>query len=118
MYEKVHAENEFLAITNATVSHELRNPLQSISSQNLKIKLCMQEIKSILSQNLDNKVCKKLRPILTMIESSSKISDSSSCMMNFLVEDLLDFAQINAGKFRKVIQEFDLREAIQEMVDI
>ena len=27
MYEKVNAENEFLAITNATVSHELRNPL-------------------------------------------------------------------------------------------
>lgn len=32
MYEQVHAENQFLAITNATVSHELRNPLQSISS--------------------------------------------------------------------------------------
>ena len=27
MYEDVHAQNEFLAITNATVSHELRNPL-------------------------------------------------------------------------------------------
>ena len=31
MYEQLHAENQFLAITNATVSHELRNPLQSIS---------------------------------------------------------------------------------------
>ena len=27
MYEDVHAENQFLSITNATVSHELRNPL-------------------------------------------------------------------------------------------
>lgn len=27
LYEQVHAENQFLAITNATVSHELRNPL-------------------------------------------------------------------------------------------
>jgi signal transduction histidine kinase len=27
LYEQVYAENEFLAITNATVSHELRNPL-------------------------------------------------------------------------------------------
>ena len=27
MYDQVNAENEFLAITNATVSHELRNPL-------------------------------------------------------------------------------------------
>ena len=57
MYEQVHAENEFLAITNATVSHELRNPLQSISAQNLKIKLCLQEIKSILSSNQNDKVC-------------------------------------------------------------
>lgn len=27
LYEQVNAENQFLAITNATVSHELRNPL-------------------------------------------------------------------------------------------
>jgi signal transduction histidine kinase len=32
LYEQVHSENQFLAITNATVSHELRNPLQSISA--------------------------------------------------------------------------------------
>lgn len=39
-------------------------------------------------------------------------------MMGFLVDDLLDFAQINAGKFRKVIKEFDLREAIDEVIAI
>ena len=44
MYDDVHAQNEFLAITNATVSHELRNPLQSIDAQNLKIKLCLKEL--------------------------------------------------------------------------
>jgi signal transduction histidine kinase len=38
--------------------------------------------------------------------------------MGFLVDDLLDFAQINAGKFRKVNTEFDLREAIEEIVSI
>ena len=27
MYEEVFAQNQFLSITNATVSHELRNPL-------------------------------------------------------------------------------------------
>ena len=26
-YDQAHCENQFLAITNATVSHELRNPL-------------------------------------------------------------------------------------------
>ena len=51
MYEDVTAQNEFLAITNATVSHELRNPLQSIDSQNLKIKLCLKELQNLLDKN-------------------------------------------------------------------
>ena len=39
-------------------------------------------------------------------------------MMSFLVDDLLDFAQLNAGKFRKVIKQFDLIDAIDEVVMI
>ena len=39
-------------------------------------------------------------------------------MMGFLVDDLLDFAQINAGKFRKVVTHFDVRDAIEEVVSI
>lgn len=121
MYEKVNAENEFLAITNATVSHELRNPLQSISSQNLKVKLCLKELLNIINTNLSLKVKDiepKLKEILEMITQSYKIQDSSSNLMSFLVDDLLDFAQINNGKFRKVCKEFDLREAIEEVVQI
>ena len=38
--------------------------------------------------------------------------------MSFLVDDLLDFAQLNAGKFRKVIKEFDLGDAIAECISI
>jgi signal transduction histidine kinase len=39
-------------------------------------------------------------------------------MMSFMVDDLLDFAQINAGKFRKVIKQFDCKEAIRDCVNI
>lgn len=53
-----------------------------------------------------------------MIQTSNKIQDSSSSMMSFLVDDLLDFAQLNAGKFRKVLKAFDLRDAIDEVVMI
>ena len=38
--------------------------------------------------------------------------------MSFLVDDLLDFAQLNAGKFRETIKEFDLKEAIDEVISI
>jgi signal transduction histidine kinase len=70
MYEQVHAENEFLAITNATVSHELRNPLQSISSQNLKIQLCIKELQSILEKNQNktvNQIDKAMLKVIKMI---------------------------------------------------
>ena len=39
-------------------------------------------------------------------------------MMAFLVDDLLDFAQLNAGKFRKVIKKFELKDSIDEVIDI
>lgn len=71
MYEQVHAENEFLAITNATVSHELRNPLQSISSQNLKIQLCIKELQNILEKNQNktvNQIDKAMLKVIKMIQ--------------------------------------------------
>ena len=38
--------------------------------------------------------------------------------MSFLVDDLLDFAQLNSGKFRKVLSNFDLKEAVEEVISI
>ena len=37
--------------------------------------------------------------------------------MAFLVDDLLDFAQLNAGKFRKTVKKFELKEAMEEIMD-
>ncbi len=36
LYDRSKAENEFLSVINATVSHELRNPLNSISAENIQ----------------------------------------------------------------------------------
>ena len=98
MYEQVHNENQFLAITNATVSHELRNPMQSISSQNLKIDLCLKELLSIITtyaeqdKNFAKSAAKKIKKLVKIMKLSSRIQHSSSKMMNFVVDDLLDFA--------------------------
>ena len=53
-----------------------------------------------------------------MIEQSSDILDVSSKIMSFVVDDLLDFAQINNKKFRKDLKEFDVKEAINEVISI
>lgn len=39
-------------------------------------------------------------------------------MMEFLVQDLLDYAQMNAGKFRKNIKKFNIKDAIEQVVMI
>jgi len=36
LYDQSKAQNEFLSVINATVSHELRNPLNSISAENIQ----------------------------------------------------------------------------------
>ena len=38
--------------------------------------------------------------------------------MKFLIQDLLDFAQMKAGKFRKVIEQFNVKDAVEEMMSI
>jgi len=41
---------------------------------------------------------------------------SSTKLLNYLVNDILDFAQIKSGKFRKDCTNFDLKEAIEEIL--
>jgi signal transduction histidine kinase len=35
-----------------------------------------------------------------------------------MIQDLLDYAQIKAGKFRKIISRFNIRETINRVMDM
>jgi signal transduction histidine kinase len=63
MYNIANGEKKLLALINATVSHEMRNPLNSIYSQNIKqiqINEKIQElIKDLENQNIKPKKLKK-----------------------------------------------------------
>ena len=74
----------------------------------------MEKNKSAFSGDLG----KKMKEIQKMMDQSNKIQDASATLMSFLVDDLLDFAQLNAGKFRVEDKEFDLKEAIEEVISI
>ena len=43
---------------------------------------------------------------------------SSTKVLGFLVNDMLDYTQLTAGKFRKSIKKFDLIESIQAVRQI
>ena len=48
LYDKYKAMNEFQGLINACVSHELRNPLNSIVAQNIEEKFLSKQMKDLL----------------------------------------------------------------------
>ncbi|CDW88876.1 pas domain s-box protein [Stylonychia lemnae] len=82
-YEKLKIENHFYEMLTATVSHDMRTPLNIMSG---------------LLGTLDNYIHDDQgKRFLNIIRNSSKF-------MCFLVNDLLDFFQIKNGKFKKNLQ--------------
>ena len=48
--------------------------------------------------------------IVHQFEGSISFESKPDVLMKFLVQDLLDFAQIRSGNFRKNISTFNIRE--------
>ena len=49
LYNKSVIQNQFLSIINATVSHEMRNPLNSILAENAQKEELLNQLKELLS---------------------------------------------------------------------
>ena len=87
------ARDEFLA----TVSHELRTPLTSIIGWIQLLRLGRDE--ASLSEGLDT-------------------IDRNARAQSRLIEDILDFSRINAGKLRLDVQALDLTDIADAAIDI
>jgi len=100
-FEQGREEKDLLSLINATVSHELRNPLNSIIAQNVR-KESLYENMLIQLQFLDkqNDVTRRMKSIMEELDDGLEVQNSSCQMMSFLVQDFLDYAQIKSGKFR------------------
>lgn len=74
-------------------------------------------ITSLPTHNHNQSVTKqKLDKLLARQIKSVRIQMSSERILCFLVNDILDYAQINAGKFRKLYVQFNLKESIEEIM--
>lgn len=96
-------EKKLLEIMNVTVSHEMRNPLNSIQNQNMVQKQLIEKLPE---------------PLRKQFTESASIQSASTKILNSLVSDILDISQIKAGKFRKDCNNFDVKEATQEIIMI
>ena len=119
LYERAKGEQRLLALINATVSHEMRNPINALNSQNIKQAEINEKLKKIIMEDLDQishrNIRLKLNSVYNEYDGTLKVQKSSSKLLTFLVNDILDFAQLKSGKFRKVISCFNIKEAIQEI---
>ncbi|CDW79459.1 UNKNOWN [Stylonychia lemnae] len=95
-YEKLKVENHYYEMLTATVSHDMRTPLNAIIG---------------LLGNLESFVVHQGKRFLPIIQNSSKF-------MLFLVNDLLDFFQIKNGQFRRNENTVNLRKSIRDLIDM
>ena len=116
LYDKEHAKNELLALVNVTVSHEMRNPLNSIISLTDDARFQLKEMKRHIETLSGDPGT--LLDYHSELERISQIQTSSSRLLLFFVNDILDFSKIKAQKFKKNITSFNLREAVSEIVSI
>lgn len=91
-------ENHFYELLTATVSHEMRTPLNSMIT-----------------------LLDRARTYVTNSEEglkSFKIIESSSKMLSYLVNDLLDLFQIKNGKFKKNENTYDVAKELETVIEI
>eukprot|EP00347_Sterkiella_histriomuscorum_P014196 403361802 len=96
-YEQLKVENHFYEMLTATVSHDMRTPLNSMIG---------------LLNNMDMFVSDlQGRRFLNIIRNSSNF-------MLFLVNDLLDFFQIKNGKFTKNLKYTDMAKSLRDLIEM
>lgn len=71
-----------------------------------------------MSKKTVNKAKKKLKKILNRYEKSSNVQLTAVKLLSFLVNDMLDYAQLSAGQFRKFVKKFNLVDSVKEIVNM
>lgn len=137
LYNQEKTKAEVLQLINATISHEMRNPLNSILNQIFNLSLIFKRIEVVVSQQkalLENsaglssdEVIKKLNELngstllFNEVNEGSlglKILKSSSRLMKHQVDDILDFGRIKAGMFTVNLSLFNVKEIVDEIIEI
>ena len=125
LYNEVKAKQEFLTLINATVSHELRNPLTSLLTQITLMGVFMACFENTLESmqvgsEISADLIKTLRDVFEGIKSSSQKLSSASKFIEFFVHDILDYTVLNkdAHKFIKNMEVFNIKKAMAEILEM
>ena len=121
LYDTTKAEGEFLSLINSTISHEMRNPLNSIINQcKIVHSICLHfnRLLTEFGQFINPQLLQELKHIYEQVQKGNIISTASSSLLLLNVEDILGFAQLKAGKFIKNIKTFNIYRTVQDIISI
>jgi signal transduction histidine kinase len=96
-YEKLKMQNQFLEILTATVSHDMRTPLNAILG-----------IGKNLEPHIDSLTGKRF----------FKIIMNSAKLLHFLVNDMIDLFRIRNNKFSSQELTVDLEQHLSELIEV
>ena len=122
LYYNIKAEHSFLEMINAAVSHELRNPLNSLIGQVSAMKDFFKNFRAILKeiQQTDKSLAERLQAVHNGLEKCSKKMSSACTFIDFFVHDILDYTILNkdSKNFIKDCKNFSITRAIHEICHI
>ena len=123
LLDQEKAEKVIMSMVNATVSHEIRNPINSIHCQNKLIELLIKKMEDLVDYLVRGQLSievflSKLSEIKSQVVEALAINISSEKLVSFLIEDFLDLAQVRTGNFRKIISTFEASQPFDEVVSI
>jgi len=95
LYNKAKGKQSFLTLINATISHELRNPLNSLVGQTDMLNQYVDEIKQVLQLADIKKLKAYLFEIFHKIVLCSSKVQSATKFTDFFVHDILDYTILN-----------------------
>ena len=128
LYNESKAEQSFITLINAAISHELRNPLNSLVGQMNSMESYLLSFGKIIytlkktdkEQVISKDLVDKLDTIHEGIQVSGQKMFSATKFLDYFVHDILDYTILNKQEknFTKNSSILDIREAIKELSDI
>lgn len=102
LYNISEGKKKILQIINACMSHQMRNPINSIMATNLKLKQEGSTLDQLFREILlsEAQAARIKESIASIVDVASK-QESQTKILNFYVSDLLCMAEIDRKTFKK-----------------
>lgn len=97
----------------------MRNPINSILATNLKLKQEGNTLDQLFREILLSEAQQeRVRASIGSIVDVASKQESQTKILNYYVSDLLCMAEIDRKTFKKQIAQFDIRKAIDAIIDL